>query len=511
MKVQDIIKIGMLAGGMLSLGSCGDSFLEVKSHTQDFVDTYYTDSVHIHQSLVAAYSPLEWNDWNGSQYNPQNVMSDIMADDILVGGQSATDNQFWHLMANYEAHPNNCMTGMWSNMYSGVKRSNDLIGYATEHKQALSAKQFNLWTAEARTLRAYYYSMLWKFWGNIPMFFQNLAGPFTGKQEAAADVYKMVITDLEEVIGMNALPTQWDDNNVGRVTQPMAYMLYADMVMYQKDEARYAKALAYMQEIIGSGKFALHADYKELFEAAGEWCEESIFEVNYSDLKSNRGWGTGDAIIAGGTVLPRLASVPGGVPELGIDDGWGFCPVRKSAYDMYGEGDTRRDVSVLDVRKYNEANANFKPRYENTGFWCGKFAAYSKNVERATGDKQLNYNNNLRVYRYAETLLNAAELILRTGGDAAKALQYVNLVRQRAGIDNLAKVTVDDVINERHLEFVGEGKRYWDLVRTGKAATELGPQQEFRTNKWTESRKYQPIPYTEMSKDPALKQNADYK
>src|SRR3712207_9441458 len=116
MKVQDIIKIGMLAGGLLSLGSCGDSFLEVNSHTQDFVDTYYTDSIHIQQTLIVAYSPLEWNDWNGRQYNPQNVMSDIMADDILVGGQSATDNQFWLLSANYEAHSNNCMRGMWRKM-----------------------------------------------------------------------------------------------------------------------------------------------------------------------------------------------------------------------------------------------------------------------------------------------------------------------------------------------------------------------------------------------------------
>src|SRR3712207_3190265 len=82
MKTNNIFKIGMLAS-LAVLTGCGDSFLEVTSPTQDFVETYYTDSVHISQSLVAAYSPLEWNDWNGAQYNPQNVMSEIMADDIL--------------------------------------------------------------------------------------------------------------------------------------------------------------------------------------------------------------------------------------------------------------------------------------------------------------------------------------------------------------------------------------------------------------------------------------------
>src|SRR3712207_5084991 len=162
--------------------------------------SYYTDSVHISQSLVAAYSPLEWNDWNGAQYNPQNVMSEIMADDILPGGQSPVDNQFWHLMANYEALPTNCMTGMWSNMYSGVKRSNDLLKYAEEHKTVLPQAAYDLWTAEARTLRAYYYNMLWKFWGNIPFFFENLSAPFTAPQLENKVVYENVIKDLQEVI-----------------------------------------------------------------------------------------------------------------------------------------------------------------------------------------------------------------------------------------------------------------------------------------------------------------------
>ncbi len=74
-----------------------------------------------------------------------------------------------------------------------------------------------------------------------------------------------------------------------------------------------------------------------------------------------------------------------------------------------------------------------------------------------------------------------------------KAKDYVNVIRRRAGIAELGAVTVDDVINERHLEFVGEGKRYFDLVRTGKAATVLVPDSYgYRTNSWTESKKVYP-------------------
>lgn len=63
------------------------------------------------------------------QYNPINVMSDIMADDIWPGGSSRTDNQYWHLMMNFEANSENCMTGLWTCEYSGVKRCNDVIEY----------------------------------------------------------------------------------------------------------------------------------------------------------------------------------------------------------------------------------------------------------------------------------------------------------------------------------------------------------------------------------------------
>jgi len=126
----------------------------------------------------------------------------------------------------------------------------------------------------------------------------------------------------------------------------------------------------------------------------------------------------------------------------------------------------------------------------------------------AAFDNNLNFNNNYRYYRYSETLLNAAELVLETGGNAATAAQYVSLVRQRAGLSAVTSVTKDDIIDERDLEFMGEGKRYWDLVRTGKAATVLVPDQYgYRTNRWTENKKYIPIAQGELDSDPALVQN----
>ena len=81
-------------------------------------------------------------------------------------------------------------------------------------------------------------------------------------------------------------------------------------------------------------------------------------------------------------------------------------------------------------------------------------------------------------------------------------------VRQRAGLAAVTTCTLDDIINERHLEFCGEGKRYFDLVRTGKAATVLVPDTYgYRTNTWSASKKHIPLAQSELDADPTLVQN----
>jgi hypothetical protein len=127
-------------------------------------------------------------------------------------------------------------------------------------------------------------------------------------------------------------------------------------------------------------------------------------------------------------------------------------------------------------------------------------------------DADLGFNNNLRVYRYAETLLNAAELLLKTGGSGADA--YVNEVRARAGLGALSNVTENDILNERRHEFMGEGKRYFDLVRTGKAASVLTPANDgggYRTKAWSEDVRYLPIPQADIdAAQGTLQQNGSY-
>lgn len=514
MKKSNIFILGIMSLATVGLTGCGEGFLDVESQTSDDVNEYYTTDEHIQEALTASYDPLHWADWGNGNYAPINLCSDIMSDDCYPGGGSASDMLNWQLMFNFKATSENTLASLWTDEYSGVKRCNDLISYvdkalATQGSD-LTQEHADSYTAQARVLRDYYYMILWKFWGNIPYFTQNLSGDYKAPQFKADEIYSNIVTDLEDVLDKygSALPMKASSGNEGRVTKAFAYMIYAELVMYQNDESRYSKALGYMNEIIQSGQYALNPDFKALWAENGEWCSESIYEINYDDNNHQRGWSSPLAV--GGTVLPRLLGPRGWTSGVaGVDNGWSFGPVRHAIYNMYSGQDVRRDVSIFDADKVAAENGiKYEAGYMNTGLFQGKYLPMVDNVKDAGWDADLNFNNNLRVYRYAETLLNAAELLLRTNGDNATALKYVNMLRERAGIADLTSVNLDAIVNERHLEFLGEGKRYWDLVRTGKAATTLVPDEEGnRTASWTESKKYLPIPQGELSADPNLQQN----
>ena len=489
--------------------SCSDDFLEVKNPTGEPLEEYYTNEQTLSEALTSAYAPLHWPDWDGSAYNDLTCDAEILGDDFWVGGSSITDNQHWHKLFNFEGDGNNTLGTLWGDFYSGIKRCNDAIKYAQWGTASDSFRRSM--EMQARLLRVYYYNILWHYYGNVPFYLENLSLPYTAQQITADEIYNQLLPELEDIIASGVLPMRWPAAESGHVSQAFAYMLYAEMVMYQNDSARYPQALTYMKQIIGDSNYSLNPSFADLFSEAGEWCAESIFEITYNDDQAQRDWGT--PLHAGGTVFPTLCSPngwPGGDGWNSGEDGWGFLPARAEAYNMYAEGDARRDVTIWDVHGYT-----YTERYQDTHFWHGKYRPQSANNQDCPTSKNLNYNNNKRIYRYAETLLNAAELLLQTGGSAAEAVGYVNEVRTRAGLPVLSNVTIDDILTERHLEFCGEGKRYFDLVRaegipgaTQKASTVLVPDSYgYRTNSWTPSKKHIPLAQSELDADPTLVQN----
>jgi starch-binding outer membrane protein, SusD/RagB family len=84
----------------------------------------------------------------------------------------------------------------------------------------------------------------------------------------------------------------------------------------------------------------------------------------------------------------------------------------------------------------------------------------------------LNYPNDYIEIRLADTYLLQAEALVKTGTNPTRAAELLNAVRARVGLPAVP-ATLDNIYKERQLELATEGHRWFDLVRTGKAAAEL--------------------------------------
>ena len=188
---------------MLGTASCGDDFLSVEPSSSLPIDGYYTTESRMMESAVAAYDPMQWYDYFGG-WAPLSLVWDAMADDMYVGGSNTSDQSQIHLISQYKSDPRNNIDGAWTTSYSGINRSIRLIDNAKDSD--LSDDKKALFIAECRAMRAWYYLVLWKTWGNIPFYEENLTSlPYLAGQLTVDQVYEKVVVDLESVLDLSLI------------------------------------------------------------------------------------------------------------------------------------------------------------------------------------------------------------------------------------------------------------------------------------------------------------------
>ncbi len=123
-----------------------------------------------------------------------------------------------------------------------------------------------------------------------------------------------------------------------------------------------------------------------------------------------------------------------------------------------------RDNAGRLVTAINGPNRSNEPYINKTGFFFRKF------LDEAAGASTRGRNSEMWFprFRFAEAVLIAAEAAMELGQQSV-AVGYINQIRERAGIQPLTSVTLDDIIQERRVEFAFEDHRYWDLKRWRRA------------------------------------------
>ncbi|PQV49599.1 putative outer membrane starch-binding protein [Jejuia pallidilutea] len=436
--------------------SCSDDFIEVASQDENS-EEFFNSEADYQKALIGAYDLLQ------STY--LNVMlGEIASDNTLAGGESATDVPGIQEVDDMVHTPLNAqLRDIWNWMFAGVNRANFILEF--QDKTDFSGKEGVI--AQARFLRAYYYFELVKWFGDVPLAVDKriqFGEQFSLERTSKGQIYAQMEEDL--VFASANLP--YVQNETGRITKGAAQALLGKVYLYQE---KFSEAATVLEDLINNGPYALLTDYSTMFENDNENNIESVFEVQYTDKE---GAGFGCLQCSEGNVAVGFNGIRNYSGPV-FDSGFSFNVPTQEVVDAFEEGDIRLDTAILDIDAWAEANnASFSTGYEHTGYFNRKYIARKGDLN--TGDANLTNPNNYRAIRFADVLLMAAEALNRGGISDTRALTYLNRVRTRATLDAL-DVTGTELTNaiyqERRVELVGEGHRFFDLVRTGRAAQEI--------------------------------------
>lgn len=480
--------------------SCSDDFIERKPAYSIDSENYFNSKEEYDFALIAVYDILQSTYVNV-------LLGEIASDNTLAGGESQTDVIGFQQVDDMIHTPvNSNLRDVWNWMFAGVNRANFILEF--KDKTDFEGKEQVI--AETRFLRAYFHFELVKWFGGIPMKGDarfKLGDEKSIPRSTKEEVYASIEADLLYAID-NLSPTA---AQTGRVTKGAAQALLGKAYLYQD---KFAESAAVLENLITqTGGYSLVQDYTKIFEMEGENGVESLLEVQYTDVE---GAGFGCLQCSEGNVAVGFMGVRNFDGPL-FSSGYSFNIPTAETYNAFDVADKRRDVAILDIAAFaaantswnNSAGVTFGQGNEDTGYFNRKYLPRKRSAE-AQGDLNLTNPNNYRAIRYADVLLMAAEAFNRGNIDDSKARGYLNEVRRRAFGDtnhdiNATGSTLTTFIwQERRLELVGEGHRFFDLVRTGRAAIEIDG---FTANK----NEVFPIPFEEIQFSNGLwQQNPGY-
>lgn len=499
------IKTAGVIGTLLLLASC-KKYISYDPHDSYKVTALdYLQSESDYRTMeISVYTPLQW-------LNQLVPIGDIASDNAVAGGESASDVLDLQQIDDFTLTPvNGTLTQLWQYAYEGVNRANYLIQYKEKNAagQTISFAGKDAMYGEVYFLRAYYYFTLAKMFGDVPLFVDkrlDLSASGTLKRTARSAVYLQAEADLNAAVSV--LPTVQVQK--GRITKYAAQALLGKVYLYQN---KYDSAATVLKSIIDANAFTLVSDYASIFLASGENGPESVFEIQYSNASPYYEWS--NQVQGQGNYAVQQCGIRGlaGSADMPYAPGWSTNLPTQNLAAAYAAGDQRKTVTVLDIEAYKAANPSFNITYQvapykNTGLYNQK---YLPRKGQTSGQPELNYLNNYRTIRYSDVLLMAAEAFNKKASpDDATAQGYLNQVRRRAFGDQAHDVLSTGstlytaILNERRLELAMEGERFFDLVRTGQAASVLGS--NFKAGK----HELFPIPDQEV-KVSGLTQNPGY-
>ena len=499
--------------------ACTD--LEEEVFSELTADNFPTTEAQFISALGATYTSLYGVGNHNSYYSLNEVSTDEAA--IPHRGADWFDGGQWLRVHRHEyTDSEESVKNGWVNLYGGISNCNRVIELfeALVADGKVAAEDAAAFTAEVKTLRAYFYYWLLDLYGNVPLVTSFSDAPQNPTNNSRQEVYNFIQSELETNVPL--LTQSKDASTYARFNywagKALQVRLYLNAEVYTGN-AQYQAALDGANEIINANLYSLESDYFVNFDEENSGSNENILVVPYDQSQAQ------------GFNLAHMTLHYSSQATFGLtEQPWnGYCSL-SDFYNSYDDTDKRKGVSgdqtvrgnFVAGAQYDAAGARlqdgsaepadpdgadltFMPAlnelepaaFRQAGARIGKY-------EFAAG-ATANMSNDFVLFRYSGILLDAAECEKRLGNDAA-ALTLTNQVRLRAGMSDFGTMSMDDLLAERGRELFFEGTRRPDLVRHGK----WGEAWNFKDAHSNANLEIFPIPAEQMGANPNLVQNPGY-
>ena len=431
---------------IMSLNSCSE-FLDITPETLVTTDQFFGTKGEYDQALIGAYQPLL------SIYNMDWILTELPSDNTYFVFNTANRGpKPMEDFATFTLETNNVnLSNQWTWYYQIISRANQILTRIDESNLSQADKD-NI-KGQALFLRGFSYFELVKKFGGVPIALDvpdSYATSFLPRS-TSEQVYTQIVSDLN--LAKNLLPAK-KDQTIGKANSGAAFALLGNVYLTQK---KWIDAESIFKEVLKMG-YSLLPSYEDLFKPANKGNLESIFEISYLD---------GTSFNVGSTnlysFLPTLTnpSILTGVTPAAQNSGNFNIPTPEllNAYEN------------KDLDKRFKASIGFHTGPSPVpGVVYNNFPFIKKYLQPHARYGET--NNNWYILRFADVLLMLAES-LNEQGKGNESIQYLNLVRNRAGLVNVSytsqAVLKDVILNERRIELAFENKRWQDLIRSGNA------------------------------------------
>lgn len=538
--------------GMCFIG-CSEDFLNPVPPAVNNEGSFYRTMDQADQALTACYA--QFNAVAAWDLGLIMTLSDVASDDEEAGGDFVNEVPGTE---NVNRLTTEKTLGTLDDVYGTLFRAIALCNAAITRLPAVADADpevnidlLNKRIGEAKFLRAINYLYLTFVFGEVPLVDHTVgSSEYELGRANLKDIYNLIEQDLKDAIAVLPERGGWGGEEA-RATKGAAQALLARMCLFESsyatycnDDARFdqmterwAEALSYAEAVITSGKYELVGingekyntwrgaetnGFRYIFTSDGDLCPEGIFEIcciqewlPYIDARGNAlaHWTTARYYYDENYVST-------------YNQRWGLGLPTRSLLAEFEEGDPRKETTIAWEYKFDSINVGGiwypkndtlqigNSRWVPISFTNSVSKTYQRKWECSAAEYWDNYKdwccapNNVRLIRYAEVYLIAAEAALALGQND-KALQYVNKVRERArmcgtsGVPaELSSVTFEDIIHERRVELACEGHRMFDLVRWNKAYEMLNdkPNDDGYVKTFIKGKnEFQPIPEREIS------------